>query len=89
MKRKRLTQIDMDQLVTQLPVAKGPPGDLCKLQWNWLDSLGESAVHDCLSYSIWQSKTSEAIWIHMTGGIAGVNVWYGPGEPNLIEAIQG
>lgn len=86
-KPKRLSQIDLDQLITELPVANGPPTNLHELKRHWIDILTDLAAHDCLSYSIWQSKTSTEIWIHMTGGIAGVDVWYGPGEFQLIEAL--
>ena len=42
---------------------------------------------DWMYWSLWQAKVDEQVWVHCTGGIAGVDIWYGPGSPSVLAAL--
>jgi hypothetical protein len=51
------------------------------------ESPRPAAVTDWMHWSIWQDKQNRQVWVHCSGGVAGVDVWYGPGDPSVAAAL--
>jgi hypothetical protein len=47
----------------------------------------DATACDWMDWSLWQAKADERVWVHCTGGIAGLDIWYGPGDPSVLAAL--
>jgi hypothetical protein len=77
--RRKMSIAQLERLAQRLPVADAPPA-LASLR-HICDSepSADSFIADMLHWSLWQDKQTDQLWIHCRGGVAGLDVWYGPG----------
>lgn len=80
-----LAPIALNHTASQLPLSKHRP-DCSKM--TRLGNSGWDCTLDAMSYSLWQDPCNRAIWINVTGGIASIDYWYGPGDPCLIAHLS-
>lgn len=64
----------LDELTSRLPVA---PISRSDMKMRCLQTHAPDGV-DQLNWFVWQEMDSDRIWIQVNGGIAGIDVWYGP-----------
>jgi hypothetical protein len=80
--RRKFSISDIDRILRQLPAAAGEP-DGARLH-KLANPAGPPLCTDWLSLSLWQDRQSGEVWVHASGGIAGVDVWYGPGKAEML-----
>jgi hypothetical protein len=69
---------DIERVSRQFAVVRALPDD-ARLR-RVCASPRSTAVCDAIHWSLWQDKKTGAVWVHCSGGIANVDVWYGPGD---------
>jgi hypothetical protein len=82
---RRVSPAVIEQVSQRLPRAAAAPEK--KSLSCVCESPDPATVADWLHWSAWQDKQSRQIWVHCTGGVAGVDVWFGPGDPSLAATL--
>jgi hypothetical protein len=82
---RKVSALAIERVSRQLPRADAAP------ETKHVSCVYESdhavAVADWMHWSVWQDKQNRQVWVHCTGGVAGVDVWFGPGDPSLAAAL--
>jgi hypothetical protein len=79
-----LSIIKLDQLVAKLPIAEVSP---TRSRLHCLQSYSAGGI-DQLDWAVFQENDTEQIWINVRGGIAGIDIWYGPADRNALVKID-
>lgn len=80
-----ISAAQIETVAQQLPRAAAAPetGSLsCVCR-----SSDPGAVVDWLHWSVWQDKAGRRVWVHCSGGVAGVDVWFGPGDASVASTL--
>jgi hypothetical protein len=82
---RRVSAAEIERVSQQLPRAGAAPE--AKNLACVCASHDAVAVADWMQWSIWQDKRDGQVWMHCTGGIAGIDAWFGPGDPSVVAGL--
>jgi hypothetical protein len=75
---ERIGPFDITRVSEHLPRSATAP-EMAKLER--ICSTGcPGEVCDWMSLTLWRDRRTGAVWVQASGGVAGVEMWFGPGE---------
>lgn len=82
---REVSAAEIEDVSRRLAVASAPPDGtrvrcLCT-------SARPAAVCDWIEWSLWQDERDRRVWVHCSGGVGGVDLWYGPGDPAVAAEL--
>ena len=76
---------EIGPMARSLPLANVAP-DECHLRC-LRESRRRVGTCDGMDASLWQDTRTNQLWVRYTGSVAQVDLWYGPGDTSLLEAV--